>query len=77
MQIKKLLFSYFAWLTYYSSYYFGNISYPIIYHIITFTYRKVKFYPINNSSTDTRKFDHDRYILFLPNLAPADQLNWT
>ena len=52
MQIKKLLFSYYSWLTYYLSYYFGNIAYPIIYPIITFTYRKVKFYPINNSSWD-------------------------
>ena len=44
---KQLLFSYYVWLTYYLSYYLGNIAYPIIYHIITFTYRKVKFYPIN------------------------------
>ena len=48
MQIKKVLFSYYSGLTYYLSYYFGNIAYPIIYPIITFTYRKVKFYPINN-----------------------------
>jgi len=54
MQSKKLLFSYYSWLTYYLSYYFGNIAYPIIYPIITFTDRKVKFYPINNSSLEPK-----------------------
>ena len=48
--IKKLSFSYYSWLTYYISYYFGNIAYPIIYAIIIFTYRKGKFYFINNYS---------------------------
>ena len=62
MLIEKLLFSYFAWLTYYLSYYFGNISYPIIYPIITFTYRKVKFYPINNSSPDAGKVFLERIL---------------
>ena len=47
---QKLLFSYYSWLTYFVSYHFGNIAYPIIYPVVTFTYRKVKFYPINNSS---------------------------
>ena len=32
------------------TYYFHNIGYPIIYPIVTFAYRKVKKYPINNSS---------------------------
>ena len=51
MQIKKKLFSYYSWLTYYLFYYFGNIAYPIIYPIISFTYRKVKFSFLNNYST--------------------------
>ena len=32
------------------TYYFHDIGYPIIYPIVTFAYRKVKKYPINNSS---------------------------
>ena len=36
-------------VSYYLTYYFCIISYPIIYPIITFTYRKVKIFPINNS----------------------------
>ena len=30
MQIKKLLFAYYSWLTYNLSYYFGNIVYPML-----------------------------------------------
>ena len=39
--LSNLLFKYLT-------YYFGNFSYPIIYPIVTFTYRKVKNYPIKN-----------------------------
>ena len=35
------------------TYYFHDIGYPIIYPIVTFAYRKVKKYPINNSSSIT------------------------
>ena len=39
-------------VSYYLTYYFHDIGYPIIYLIVTFAYRKVKKYPINNSSSD-------------------------
>ena len=39
--------------SYYLTYYFDKISYPIIYPIVTFAYRKVKNYPIKNSKQHT------------------------
>ena len=40
-------------VSYYLTYYFHDIGYPIIYPIVTFAYRKVKKYPINNSSVQS------------------------
>ena len=48
--IGILLFNLLFKRSYYLTYYFGNFSYPIIYPIVTFTYRKVKNYPIKNSN---------------------------
>ena len=36
--------------SYYLTYYFHDIGYPIIYPIVTFAYRKVKKYPIRSSN---------------------------
>ena len=46
--IGILLFNLIFKRSYYLTYYFCNFSYPIIYPIVTFTYRKVKNYPIKN-----------------------------
>ena len=40
--IGILLFNLLFKCSFYLTYYFGNFSYPIIYPIVTFTYKKVK-----------------------------------
>ena len=42
-------------VSYYLTYYFLDIGYPIIYPIVAFAYRKVKKIPIKNSSCNAAK----------------------
>ena len=56
--IGILLFNLLFKCSFYLTYYFGNFSYPIIYPIVTFTYRKVKNYPIKNSRLYPRGSRH-------------------
>ena len=56
--IGILLFNLLFKCSFYLTYYFGNFSYPIIYPIVTFTYMKVKNYPVKNSSVAHTSVSH-------------------
>ena len=59
--IGILLFNLLFKCSFYLTYYFGNFSYPIIYPIVTFTCRKVKNYPVKNSSLELPNNNRGRF----------------